>query len=216
MLARPDSPLDGVLAADAPPAAKLEACVAVVTDFLESKCFTATQRALRTEIELLLSKSTSSSSDVLVTRNLWASRLEGLLGAELPRRADESPMSVVDLTPHEAPSAEVSSSLDPDEANIAAGSCATSSSSRKQERRRTKLIEMRPVTNEEEARELRRQRGKGSSQARVVFHDGETLDEEARRSLAHISLPLLYNPHVNGLEEYPELKLTVGTMVAQR
>ena len=50
----------------------------------------------------------------------------------------------------------------------------------------------------------------------VVFADGAPRTDAETRSLAHISLPLLYNPHVNGLEEYPELKLTVGTMVAQR
>jgi serine/threonine protein kinase len=144
-----------------------------------------------------------------------AARLAKRPGPPPPRRADESPASVVDLTPQEAPPA-AANGLDPAEVNIAAGSCATSSSSRKGNRHRVKLIEMRRVADEADAQELRRQRGKGSSQARVVFHDGEDLDEEARRSLAHISLPLLYNPLLNGLEDSSELSLATGTVIAQR
>ena len=40
-----------------------------------------------------------------------------------------------------------------------------------------------------------------------------TLPAEA---LAHISLPLLYNPHVNGLEDQAELTLPVGAVIAGR
>ena len=89
MLARPDSPLDGVLAADAPPAAKLEACVAVVTDFLESKCFTATQRALRTEIELLSNLSFAARKGCRLNptctpdRRRHSTRLQPAAGASL-------------------------------------------------------------------------------------------------------------------------------------
>ena len=63
---------------------------------------------------------------------------------------------------------------------------------------------------------VREQRARYTRKTKVVFHNGKTQSELVARSLAHISLPLLYNPHLNALEEHPELKLTVGTLIAQR
>ena len=42
------------------------------------------------------------------------------------------------------------------------------------------------------------------------------MPEAVETSLAHISLPLLYNPHVNGLEDESDLVLQVGGTLAGR
>jgi len=70
--------------------------------------------------------------------------------------------------------------------------------------------------SDEEFQFIRRQRHRSQSQPRVVFHDGASLTQEQEKELSHVALPLLYNPHVNGLEDTSELALDVGTVIAQR
>lgn len=56
----------------------------------------------------------------------------------------------------------------------------------------------------------------GINPTKVVFHDGAELSAAQEAELAHVSLPMLYNPHVNGLEDNPELPISVGVVIAQR
>ena len=90
----------------------MEAAAEVILEFLQSKCLLSAERALRTELELVLQR-----EDALLARNLWTSRLEELLNTELPRRVESEPPEIEDLTPLEA----VASQLDPGEGNLAAG-----------------------------------------------------------------------------------------------
>ena len=56
----------------------------------------------------------------------------------------------------------------------------------------------------------------GISPTKVVFRDGAELSAAQGAELAHVSLLMLYNPHVNGLEDNPELPISVGVVIAQR
>ena len=201
----------------------MEAAAEVILEFLQSKCLLSAERALRTELELVLQR-----EDALLARNLWTSRLEELLNTELPRRVESEPPEIEDLTPLEA----VASQLDPGEGNLAAGTLPHArerverarQAAGAERRKRLTLFELVPLGADESAR-LQRQRGHGSAATRVVFRDGVVLSEasldavcawycpwrahpptdpshrapqEQKRTLAHISLPLLYNPYVNG------------------
>jgi len=197
---------------------EVETCVRVVLDFLQSKCFTATEKALRTELELLLqSKQSQGDMDkLLLDRNLYTSDLEKLLNLQMPKRDDDKSRDLADATPVSS----LASTLDPSEANLAAGSCAQAVEARQQanpksmHRKKLRLYELRAVTDEDAYR-MRKQRAKFAN-SKVVFHDGAELTPEKAQDLAHISLPLIYNPHLNGLEDSSELPLKLGMVIAQR
>jgi len=197
---------------------QLDACTAAVLEFLQSKCLFAAERALRTELEL----ASRGTADML-TRNLWTSKLETILGAEVPRQPDSPKASEIrDLTPVVA----VASTLDPDEDELAAGMCASAASKVDQSASQGRSgSDKKPprlhlfdiyACNAEESHSLRRQRGQTHGPTRVIFRDGHQMSAEQANDLAHVSLPLLYNPSVNGLEDSSELPLSVGTVIAQR
>ena len=196
---------------------QLDTCTAAVLEFLQSKCLFAAERALRTELEL----ETSRGAPNMLTRNLWTSKLETVLGAEVPRPPDEPKATEIrDLTPIEV----VASTLDPDEGDLAAGACASaladqpaSKGGSGSEKRppRLRLFDIF-ACKPEESNMLRRQRGQTQGPTRVIFRDGREMSSEQANDLAHVSLPLLYNPSVNGLEDSSELPLVVGNVIAQR
>ena len=200
-----------------PSTEQLDTCTAAVLEFLQSKCLFAAERALRTELELEASRGATN----MLTRNLWTSKLEIVLGAEMPRPPDEPKASEIrDFTPIEA----VASELDPDEGDLAAGACASALADRpaskggvESEKRppRLRLFDIF-ACKPEESHTLRRQRGQTQGPTRVIFRDGREMSSEQANDLAHVSLPLLYNPSVNGLEDSSELPLVVGTVIAQR
>ena len=153
----------------------MEAAAEVILEFLQSKCLLSAERALRTELELVLQR-----EDALLARNLWTSRLEELLNTELPRRVESEPPEIEDLTPLEA----VASQLDPGEGNLAAGTLPHArerverarQAAGAERRKRLTLFELVPLGADESAR-LQRQRGHGSAATRVVFRDGVVLSE---------------------------------------
>lgn len=160
----------------------------------------------------------------MLTRNLWTSKLETVLGAEVPRAPDEPKAAEIrDLTPVEA-TAMMGSSLDPNEGELAAGACASAlaeqpaskgASGSDKRPPRLRLFEIF-ACKPEESEKLRRQRGQTQGPTRVIFRDGRHMSAEEANDLAHVSLPLLYNPSVNGLEDSSELPLAVGVVIAQR
>ena len=140
---------------------EMEAAAEVILEFLQSKCLLSAERALRTELELVLQR-----EDALLARNLWTSRLEELLNTELPRRVESEPPEIEDLTPLEA----VASQLDPGEGNLAAGTLPHArerverarQAAGAERRKRLTLFELVPLGADESAR-LQRQRGHGSA-----------------------------------------------------
>lgn len=132
-----------------------DVCVAAVMEFLQSKCLFAAERALRTELEIEVQR----GPELLLSRNLYSSRLEAALGAHVPHRAIEDPASeILDMTPlTEA----IASSLDPNETELAAGACASAvagmrsgaggASHENAQRSRLHLFDQRPCSAEEAA-----------------------------------------------------------------
>ena len=132
-----------------------DVCVAAVMEILQSKCLFAAERALRTELEIEVQR----GPELLLSRNLYSSRLEAALGAHVPHRAIEDPASeILDMTPlTEA----IASSLDPNETELAAGACASAvagmrrgaggASHENAQRSRLHLFDQRPCSAEEAA-----------------------------------------------------------------
>jgi len=190
---------------------RMEDCVELICEFLQSKSLLRSESLLRAELE----KSCSSESE-LMARNLFTSRLEELMGVQIPKRGKDSTASlVVDMTPV--------CELDTDDQELSAiGGCARALQELGTERAnklnvRTKLFDFSRATYDEGTL-LRTRRGRGTKamDRQIVFHDGAPMTEEHKRSIAHIALPVLYNPHIGGLEDSPEVDLSVGTLVAQR
>ena len=186
--------------------------VSLMLDFLASKSLVASERALRNELQLLI-HSTENSRDqsanwkkTVRAHNVYTSDLERRLQITIPinKGAPDSP--IVDNTPVQAACSPVRA--DEDEPRlpekITGGRVA-----------KVAMFSHTRVSAEKEMR-LRSRRGSGVPQQRVVFHDPKERDEAAVNTLAHVSLPLLYNPLVNGLEVSCEVALPVGSDIAGR
>ena len=77
-------------------------CPELMLDFLQSKSLFTSERALRTELELLERKGDIPGDLGLISRYLYTSQLEALLNAEIPRvEGDPTPPEISDLTPQE-------------------------------------------------------------------------------------------------------------------
>ena len=193
----------------------LSACTAVVFDFLQSKGLFAAERALRTELEV------NSRKTHVHVRNLWQSQIERLLNVRLTRpdpaldnisaecmrrrQLDMSPMSS-GATPTSWHYAALDHASEAD-----ASSCSTPS-----RRLGVRLHDLNPTANAQEGIALRRQRSRSAQQTCVVFREGLPLSDAAATAVEMLPLPLLYNPHIRGLEDSPELALHENTVIAGR
>jgi hypothetical protein len=59
-------------------------------------------------------------------------------------------------------------------------------------------------------------RAKHTTEGKVVFHDPPLMSQAEETELAYINLPMIYNPRLNGLEDMPNLRTGVGTVIAGR
>ena len=191
--------------------------IGLMLDFLVSKSLVASERTLRNELQVLINSAESAGGgDKAVARwrktvrahNVYTSELERRLNVDIPLQKDHSTSpAVVDVTPvHAACSKQPRGD---DDAPRLPQRPAVSDNAR------VALYDHVQVGPEDESR-LRQRRGVGTPQQRVVFHDPAAMPAAIAETLAHISLPLLYNPHVNGLEDQPELLLPVGGLIAGR
>ena len=199
-----------------PPAgdAGLQECAGVILEFLQSKCLFAVERALRLELELGANSSLAADVEAskLTARNLWTSKLEEMLGVSAPLAAQPPIEDIVDHTPSRGSP----TPLDAAEDNIGAGNCVPQSKMLQQrQKRRPKLFELRPDPKRENEETYRKRRNRDHMN-RVVFHDPPPMSSDKARKLAHISLPVLYNPHINGLEDNADLPLEVGQVLVER
>lgn len=145
-----------------------------------------------------------------------------MLGKEVPGRAASEESPVRDATPpiHVLNAATLSANAAADAADGPMGPTAASAlaslrpNETKPPRARPRLFDYSLVSSTERA--LRKHHGHGTPQTRVVFHDPRTMNEAEAATLAHIALPVLYNPLVNGLEDANELAVSVGTILIGR
>jgi len=208
-------------AASGEPEDQLADVVGLMLDFLVSKSLVASERTLRNELQLLVTSSENGSNGQLSqatakwkhtvrAHNVYTSELERRLGMEIPLRPGSSdPFTpVVDVTPKGAACVSVN---DEASAEVVRPPLPPTTSTIQH----IQHVDHVPVSDVDDAK-LRTRRGQGTPQQRVVFHDPLQMSKETAETLAHISLPLLYNPHVNGLEDQPELSLPVGALIAGR
>ena len=183
-------------------------------DFLVSKSLVASERTLRNELQLLINSAESAADKTaewkktVRSHNVYTSELERRLQIEVPLQAQRSDSPApIDVTPMQAACSNVRVDDEPSTrlpTKIVTGDMP-----------KVAFFDFAEVGAEEEAK-LRKRRGVGTPQQRVVFHDPVAMPTTTAETLAHISLPLLYNPHVNGLEDQPELSLPVGGIIAGR
>lgn len=197
--------------------AALQRCASVILDFLQSKSLFAVERAFRVELELSADQPSKADNNKSIARNLWTSQLEQLLDAvmplSLPLHTNEAAAEITDLSSEGARP----TPLDDSEENFAAGLCGEEATKvlLSKQKRRPKAYELRldPRRDKEETYRNRRSRDPLS---RVVFHDPPSANTPRSNSLVRITLPVLYNPYTNGLEDEPELALDVGSVLIDR
>ena len=201
----------------------LQSCALIILDFLQSKCLFSAERALRAELELVYQR--GATDQKLIARNLWSSRLEKLLHAVLPRsetdalgdseNCDPLDKGVSRVEGHrQSPSAGTPTNWPRiDELRSGSGDSCRSTPSR---RLGVKLHHLQPSATESDTLLLRRQRGRSAQQSCVVFREGVPMSDEQANAVERLDLPLLYNPHIRGLEDSPELALENGTLIAGR
>ena len=201
----------------------LQACTAVVFDFLQSKGLFAAERALRTELEVNdREMRLCTRTNTLISRNLWQSKIERMLDVKLPKidggAEGVSPDMAVLLseiscnpvqggaTPTIWHHTTIEQSSDPD----------ASRRSTPSRRLGVRLHNLNPASNAEEGLALRRQRTRSAQQSCVVFREGLPMSEAQAQEVETLALPLLYNPYIRGLEDSPELALDEDTLIAGR
>ena len=209
----------------------------MILDFLDSKSFVATQRSLRNEIEQLLHCSQTDGaridrdtwSQLVAARSARLSELEVLLGQASSQSPHEDEMATPrqhvafkeEPVEEEEPQARATAEdLTPlaspwvAEPSFAA-SRAQRSEAKMTKSRSPKLWDMVAVSASEAAR-LRDRKGEGNPMHRVIFHDSLSASQVTKEKLAHVALPMLYNPNFNGLEDRRDLALPVGEVIANR
>ena len=209
----------------------------MILDFLDSKSFVATQRSLRNEIEQLLHCSQTDGaridrdtwSQLVAARSARLSELEVLLGQASSQSPHEDEMATPrqhvafkeEPVKEEEPQARATAEdLTPlaspwvAEPSFAA-SRAQRSEAKMTKSRSPKLWDMVAVSASEAAR-LRDRKGEGNPMHRVIFHDSLSASQVTKEKLAHVALPMLYNPNFNGLEDRRDLALPVGEVIANR
>eukprot|EP00966_Prymnesium_polylepis_P074776 1734980-Prymnesium_polylepis.1 len=205
---------------------QLQACATVVLDFLQSKCLFTAERALRSELELVMREMNTMSDAKLHQRSMWHSKLEKLLelgqpstdvdgspgathfgpiATALKRSGKDTPPK--SLTPTDWQAVQIRNENGAGSSRGATPPGGWASKGSKQNPG-LGLYELRTPATDEEAAALQRQRGRNTAQNCVVSREGRSMSEEQSKAVEAIELQLLYNPHVRGLEDTPELVLT--------
>ena len=191
------------------PRAALDTVASLICEFLESKSLVAAERSLRNEMGLAR-EIMENDKDAFGARNLFVSELERLLGVEMGA-AENAAAQIAESTPKLT-----TIQAAPDEGAVDISTDRTSGGTMQSStpKPRAPLFELVLAPNKD--RNLRKRHGQGGPQQRAVFHDPPSMAEKEKDSLAHLSLPLLYNPQVNGLEEARDLDVGVGTVFIGR
>ena len=198
--------------------ASLQSCASIILDFLQSKGLFAAERALRTELDANYLR--QASFNEVLSRNLWQSQIELMLNVKVPRLGedDRSPEMLTLLS--QLDSIHMSSGSTPTiwhyPLNTDHGDAGSSCRSTPSRRLGVRLHQLNPAVNSEETALLRKQRNRSAQQSCVVFREGIPLTEAQSREVQTLLLPLLYNPHIRGLEDSPELILDENTVIAGR
>ena len=198
--------------------AGLEAVTDLILDYLESKSLFETQRALRVELALL-QEVTIAKGDSMPSTNLYVSELERRLGTDPRPTGVQSTQSRTPIPDNTLTSvmAKVPEQLDPSSADEE-----RSHDNRAPEPpaplERIRLYTFHKFASHNDQEMLRGRFGRSSTDSGgAVFHEPPAMPREDAASLAQLSLPVVYNPHVNSRENTTELTLLdIGTIITDR
>ena len=193
----------------------LERAVARVCGFLESKSFFTTTRSLRAELAVMLSESASPLA--LQELCVFVSDLDQVLGLPAPHHSGEAATAddkVVDW--HKMPPSYGGGAALPAAAHGEEDRSARlpEPSSMAPSKFRKRLVAYSRYCSQQDEDTLRMRHGPSHAPTRVCFHDAPKPSEPP--FLEHLSLPMVYNPRRNALEDTRELKVEVGTVIVGR
>lgn len=155
-----------------------------------------------------------------MSSNLWHSRIEQLLGVQLPRVGNSHNFPNMESFHSHLGSSAMPTGTTPTNWHHAAaadrGSTDASSRSTPSRRLGVRLHDLDPTASVEEGAALRRQRTRSAQQSCVVFREGLPMTDAQAHEVETLLLPLLYNPYLRGLEDSPELVLDENTIIAGR
>jgi len=196
--------------------ASLQVLAQMVVEFLESKSFFCAERALRAELALLLEKESKTPGKVK-EQNLYTSELEKRLNIRLDLPRNAAVPTISNHTPPE-PSRHRAPSLPHDAEPTSRGAATTppQEGGPGMVRQRLRLYTYHLYGTQKDESTLRKRHGTGTPQQRVLFHDRPEMPSAHKADLAFLSLPIVYNPHVNGLEDDAELQIDVNTVIIGR
>ena len=175
---------------------QFEDLIALVLDFLDSKSLIGTSKALRSEVACLLhteSEFTDNSPDGHL-KNLYTSKLEALLGTK-SNEPDFPLPSVQDMTLKDTNDdpPDTYTPTDEDSQGTPLGTPCSVLMPTNRLCSRPKLVTRIPCSPSEE-RVLRQHHGQSTPTTNVIFHDTNTVADEASARVARILLPVVYNP----------------------
>lgn len=216
-------------------ASALQSITTMVLQFLESKSFFAAERALRAELTLLLESEATAPGRKITEQNLYTSELEKRLGQPIklpglgpaPSISDHTPTLPGDNVvpgsaaiqkqqqqepPHDrVPLIDSASAASGDEGGSGSGVAGSGSM-----RQRLRMYSYHLYSTQKDENTLRKRFGQGSPQQRVLFHDPPSMPLPHATDLAYVSIPVVYNPRVNGLEDDSELLVEVRAQTTAR
>ena len=198
--------------------AELDAVTDLILDYLKSKSLFETQSALQVELALL-QEATIAKGDLMPSTNLYVSELERRLGTDpLPTgvQSSQSPTPIANntLTSVMAKVPEQLDATSADEERCDDNGAPEPPAPQK----RMRLYTFHKFASSHDEGMLRDRFDRSSTDSGgVVFHDRPVMPREDAASLAQLSLPVVYNPHVNSRENTTELTLLdIGTIITDR
>ena len=193
-----------------------------VLDYLDSKNLRATSQCLHHELRCMVQSSVEGQAALSSERVSKLEECLEMLGLQdtqdaeallndCPDGGEAPPTDVVDATPHTSPVfQETSASIQSYRTR------ADHTQWAHRARHKPKLFDAVAVSGEA-ATKLRMRRGTGTPMERVVFHDSASaVGAEVKAPLAHVALPILYDPNANGLEDERHIALTEGSSIGKR
>ena len=197
--------------------AQLAAVTDLILGYLESKSLFEAQRALRVELALL-QEATIAKGDLVPATNLHLSELERRLGMDdqLPREhLAQSSTPIAECTPSSC-MPKLSENMDP----MSEGKKWPDDNRAPAQPAPQGGMPSYTFHRHESVHDEKRLRDRvgciSMGSGGVVFHDPPVMPREDAACLANLSLSVVYNPNVNGLEDASELTLDVGTVVIDR
>ena len=197
--------------------AELDAVTDLILDYLKSKSLFETQSALQVELALL-QEATIAKGDLMPSTNLYVSELERRLGTDpLPTgvQSSQSPTPIANntLTSVMAKVPEQLDATSADEERCDDNGAPEPPAPQK----RIRLYTFHKFASSHDEGMLRDRFDCSSTDSGgVVCHDRPVMPREDAASLAHLSLPVVYNPNVSSREDDSELTLEVGSVVIGR